>query len=82
MTDLIPTDETTAAPSEAPSRRRFLMTAGALGVGVVVAACSDDDEDTGTGATGGATDGTSGGGGGDAEIATFAAGLELLAANT
>ena len=80
MTDLIPTDETTAAPPEAPSRRRFFMTAGALGVGVVVAACSDDDEDT---STGDAPDGTSGGdGGGDAEIATFAAGLELLAANT
>ena len=58
------------------SRRKFFAVGGAIAAGAVIAACSDDDEDTETG------DGGDAGGGGDAAIATFAAGLELLAAQT
>ena len=69
------------------SRRRFLMGAGAVGLGVVAAACgSDDDADVQSGA--GDTSTTAAGGdgkddgGGDVEVAKVAAGLEVLAVAT
>ncbi len=75
-----PTDEIpTLTTSGRPGRRGFLLATGAAGVGLVLAACGDDDDATGT--TSG-TDGGGGSGGDDAAIATFAAGLELLAVNT
>ncbi|MDP9404885.1 MAG: ferritin-like domain-containing protein [Actinomycetota bacterium] len=67
------------------SRRRFLIgSTVAAGLALVTAACGDDDERT----TGGTTDTTGGDGeggkklSGDAAIAEFAAGLEVLAVNT
>ncbi|HUP70964.1 MAG TPA: ferritin-like domain-containing protein [Acidimicrobiales bacterium] len=68
------------------SRRRFLIgSTVAAGLAVVTAACGSDDDKA---STGGATD-TNGAGGeggkklsGDAAIAEFAAGLEVLAVNT
>lgn len=85
MTDLTDLDETTAdaSPAAVPARRRFFALAGAAGIGLALAACGDDDDTGGTATTRGGSDDTSGGsGGGDADVATFAAGLELLAANT
>ena len=62
------------------SRRRFLIGSSvAAGLAVVTAACGDDDGGTATGGSG-ATEPT--GGGGDADVAAFAAGLEVLAVNT
>lgn len=68
-------------------RRRFFALGGAVAVGAVLTACGGDDDDDGDGDStatteAGETTTTSTGGGGDAGIATFAAGLELLAANT
>lgn len=67
------------------SRRRFLIgSTVAAGLALVTAACGDDDEPP----TGGTTDTTGGDGeggkklSGDAAIAEFAAGLEVLAVNT
>ncbi len=81
MTDQmdIQEDLTTEVP-QAPSRRKFFAAGGAIAAGAVIAACGSDDE-------GGSDDPTTPGGGdaeagGDAGIATFAAGLELLAAQT
>lgn len=80
--DLVP-----VAPP-APSRRKFFAIGGAIAAGAVVAACgSDDDEggDTTTteGEEGEETTTTEGEeASGDAAIATFGAGLELLAAQT
>ncbi|MEO7572677.1 MAG: ferritin-like domain-containing protein, partial [Acidimicrobiales bacterium] len=68
--DLVP-----VAPP-APSRRKFFAIGGAIAAGVVVAACGSDDDEGGDGDKGG------GDGDGDAGIATFGAGLELLAAQT
>ncbi|HVE47762.1 MAG TPA: ferritin-like domain-containing protein [Acidimicrobiales bacterium] len=70
------------------SRRRFLIgSTVAAGLAVVTAACGSDDDDNAS-AGGGTTDttGSDGQGGkklsGDAAIAEFAAGLEVLAVNT
>lgn len=76
---------TDTASSRLLGRRGFFAMGGVAAAGVVLAACGDDDddevssdEDTSTTAA----EGGGGGGGGDAAIATFAAGLELLAAQT
>ena len=66
-------------------RRGFFAVAGAVGAGAVLVACGDDDtSDTGSGTDGdGGTDGgTANTKDNDVAIATFGAGLELLAANT
>ena len=68
--------------SAAVSRRRFLVGSGVVaGLAVVTAACGggDDSENTTTGS--GSTEAPSGGGG-DADVAAFAAGLEVLAVST
>jgi hypothetical protein len=86
MTDLITTEDQLEPTPAAPGRRRFFMTAGVAGAGLLLAACGDDDSaDTTPGTTNDDTDTTEpadDGGSGDVAIATFAAGLELLAANT
>jgi hypothetical protein len=86
--------DTTEVHTEQPgperhSRRGFFALGGVAAAGVVVAACGGDDDDdaadptTTTAETEETTTTTADdGGGSDAEIATFAAGLELLAANT
>jgi len=61
------------------SRRKFFAVGGAIAAGAVVAACGSDDDEGGDDTGGGDGDD---GGGDDAGIATFAAGLELLAAQT
>ena len=84
------TSSTIAAISGANvSRRRFLMGAGAVGLGVVAAACgSDDNEDVQSGSGNTAEDTTTtkgdtgGGASGDVEVAKVAAGLEVLAVST
>lgn len=85
MTD-IQDDSTATQPfAGGHSRRRFFAFGAAAAATVFVAACGDDDDDKETGAGDENTTTTAsegGGGGGDAEIAAFAAGLELLAANT
>ena len=65
------------------SRRRFLIGSGVVaGLAVVTAACGgDDDGEAGTGGSG-ETGTTAAGGGGDADVAAFAAGLEVLAVAT
>jgi len=61
-------------------RRGFLFgAAGLAGAGVLVAACGSDDNDEAGTDGGGDNDGDASG---DAAIATFAAGLEVLAVNT
>lgn len=68
-----------------PSRRRFFAVGGAMAAGAVLVACGSDDEGgsaTTTSGDSGETTTTAKEGGGDAAIATFAAGLELLAAQT
>lgn len=93
-----PITETDAETTEATptdlrrlGRRGFFAFGGAAAAAAVLAACGDDDDSADSGGEGSSstTEGgddstttTAGGGGGDAEIATFAAGLELLAANT
>lgn len=70
------------------SRRRFLVGAGAIGVGVVAAACGSDDEPAVESGSGSADDtSTTMGdakedGAGDVEVAKVAAGLEVLAVAT
>jgi len=70
------------------SRRKFLIgTSVAAGLAVVTAACGKDDKKTATTTPGDTTDSSAPDGGGktlsgDAAIAEFAAGLEVLAVNT
>jgi hypothetical protein len=75
--------------SSSLSRRRFLVTAGAVGVGLGAAACGSDDDkgDTATTDTTGKSsttmgDSSGGDGAGDLEVAKVAAGLEVLAVAT
>ncbi len=89
MTDQLDTqdDLVPVAPS-APSRRKFFAIGGAIAAGAVVAACGSDDDEGGSDTTTAQgedkeeTTTTEEPGGGDAAIANFAAGLELLAAQT
>ncbi|MDP9071551.1 MAG: ferritin-like domain-containing protein, partial [Actinomycetota bacterium] len=84
------TQETTPMPpaleelsSASLSRRRFLVTSGVVaGLAVVGAACGGGDDEEATGGSGGTETTAAGGGGGDAEVAAFAAGLEVLAVST
>ncbi len=90
MTDLTdPTPDPTVTPAFATNRRRFFAISGAIAAGAVVAACGSDDDDGDAAATttqppDEETTSTTAAedGGGDAAIATFGAGLELLAAQT
>lgn len=84
------TTVTTTAPAPVPARRRFLLGAGALGVGAVFAACGDDEDDAGgrssstssePGQTTSSTEG-SGDASGDMAVAMTAASLEVLAVST
>jgi hypothetical protein len=81
--------ETTGRSAGLHSRRGFFAVGGALTAGAVLAACGGDDESDDAATTTESPDTsedttttTEAEGGGDAELATFAAGLELLAANT
>lgn len=73
-------DTNEATPASAIGRRGFFTAGGVAAAAVLVAACGDDDDDAAERSE--TSDPEGGGGGGDAEIAAFAAGLELLAANT
>lgn len=72
------------------SRRRFLMGAGAVGIGVVAAACGSNDEaDVESGSGSGSaekgattTEAEKAGASADVEVAKVAAGLEVLAVST
>lgn len=83
-------DPITQLPATArfqPARRRFFAAGGAMAAAAVVVACGGDDDDAeGTTTTEAEEETTTtteaDDGGGDAAIATFAAGLELLAAQT
>jgi len=90
MTDQMDIQEDLApvAPP-APSRRKFFAIGGVIAAGAVVAACGSDDDEGGddTTTTEGEEEETTTTeeeeeASGDAAIATFAAGLELLAAQT
>ena len=91
MTDQLDTqdDLVPVAPS-APSRRKFFAIGGAIAAGAVVAACGSDSDEGGDDTTTTTeeeeeettTTTEVEPGGGDAAIANFAAGLELLAAQT
>lgn len=75
--------DTIPAVPPVPGRRRFFVAGGALAAGAVLAACGSDNKKASTDTTAGDTSVTTGGdASGDAAIATFAAGLELLAAQT
>ena len=73
-------------------RRRFLIGAGVVGAGAVLAACGGDDDEAGVAETGSSsttageesttTTAGNGEGGGDAAVAALAASLEVLAVNT
>lgn len=79
------TDRIVEAGTRRTNRRGFFAVGGAAALGAFLAACGDDDDDASAPPADDDSDPTStteGGGGGDAEIAAFAAGLELLAANT
>lgn len=90
MTDLATDATEDAATKPMLGRRGFFALGGAAAAGVVLAACGDDDDaDTATPTedetdTERETTSTTEGGGalGDAQIAAFAAGLEMLAAET
>lgn len=78
--------EETVEPTST-NRRGFFAMGGAAAAAAFLAACGDDDDGGDAAPTSEAPDDETtttegGGGGGDAAIATFAAGLELLAANT
>ena len=65
------------------SRRRFLIGSSvAAGLAVVTAACGGDDGDTGAGGSGTSETTAGAQGSRDADVAAFAAGLEVLAVNT
>lgn len=70
------------------SRRKFLLGAGAVGLGVVAAACgSDDNDDVEAGGSSSAegtttTEAEKAGAAADVEVAKVAAGLEVLAVST
>ncbi len=93
MTDQLDTQEdlTTVTPP-GHSRRKFFAVGGVIAAGAVIAACGSDDDEGGddTTTTEGEEEETTTTEGeeeeeeasGDAAIATFAAGLELLAAQT
>lgn len=76
------------APSISLSRRKFLVASSVTGLALVAAACGGDDGNAGVdaGAETGGTNPPAGGGdkvaSGDAAVATFAAGLEVLAVGT
>lgn len=79
-------DQAPAGPA-AHSRRQFFAVSGAVAAGAVLVACGSDDDDDATTTTEDGGDETTSStegedAGGDAAIATFAAGLELLAAQT
>lgn len=81
------TPDTTVKGGALYGRRRFFAAGGVAAAAAFLAACGDDDDgDDDAARSTGDDDGTSttgdGGGGGEAEIVAFAAGLELLAANT
>lgn len=83
----IENDPTENPPVRPIGRRGFFAAGGVAAAAAFLAACGDDDDsaDTGRATTESESESsttTGGGGGGDAEIAAFAAGLELLAANT
>ncbi len=68
-----------------PSRRNFLVGAGATVGGLVLAACSSSSKTSSTGTTAAGTDTTTGGGSGltgDLAVAALAASLENLAVQT
>jgi hypothetical protein len=77
--------DTTEQTTPTHGRRAFFRTAGIAGAGALLLAACGDDSDAGdttdTSTADGDTD-TSAAAGDDVAIATFAAGLELLAANT
>lgn len=83
----IETNDAPVAAPKNPARRRFFALGGAVAAGAVLVACGDDDEEpasSGDPSTSSTTAGDSGeeDPADDAAIATFAAGLELLAADT
>ncbi len=88
MTDQLDNQpEVISGAPAAPDRRRFFAVGGSLAAGAVLVACGSTDDSGSTTTTSGgndddATTTTKGDGGGDAAIATFGAGLELLAAQT
>ncbi len=88
MTDQMETqDDLAPVTPTGHSRRKFFAVGGAIAAGAVIAACSDDDdEDAAPSTTEEEEEETTTTeeeeAGGDAAIATFAAGLELLAAQT
>jgi len=79
-------DNLTPVGPAAPNRRKFFAVGGAIAAGAVIAACGSDDNSGGDPTTTAGKEETTTTaaeeGGGDAAIATFAAGLELLAAQT
>ena len=88
MTDQLDIDQTTPGVPAQPGRRRFFAVSSAIAAGAVLVACGSDDDTGGTTTTaaGGSDDETTtttgDDGSGDVAIATFGAGLELLAAQT
>jgi Ferritin-like domain len=86
MTDStdIQTIEPAPVPDNRHSRRSFFAIGGTIAAGAVIVACSSDDSTGSDPTTTGASDPTTTtmGESPDVAIATFAAGLELLAANT
>ena len=75
-------DPPTEKPAIALTRRRFLAASSAVGLAVVAAACGGDDDEGATADAGDDTATGTTGGSGDADVAAFAAGLEVLAVNT
>lgn len=88
MTDTTTEEIPKTKPTPALGRRSFFAAGGAAAAAAILAACGDDDDgDEGASPTTESGDDTTtsttaGGGLTDEQIATFAAGLELLAANT
>lgn len=86
--DASSTDEqpgTDVPQKPAYGRRRFFAVGGVAAAAAFLAACGDDDDDDASSSAEGddtASPSDGGGGGGEAELVAFAAGLELLAANT
>ncbi len=85
--DTEPTADESLVEPKHTNRRGFFAVGGAVAAAALLAACGDDDDsgDASPGTTDAPEDTTTteaSGGGDDVAIATFAAGLELLAANT